>query len=122
MNKREIGNIGEDAVCKFLEANLYKVIRRNYTIRGGEIDIIAENDEIIAFVEVKSRARNPLVSGAEAITKAKMLHIIKTAERYLNSFSSDKQPRFDVAVVEIDNGRASIIQYLENAFVMSDIV
>ncbi len=122
MNKRELGNIGEDAVCNFLEKKSYKVIKRNYTIRGGEIDIIAENDEVIAFVEVKSRARNPLVSGAEAITKAKMLHIIKTAEHYLNSFSSDKQPRFDVAVVEIDNGRASIIQYLENAFDMSDIV
>jgi len=120
MNTREIGNIGEDAVCDFLEKKSYKVIERNYVIRGGEIDIIATKNDIIAFVEVKTRSRNPMVSGFEAITKSKMSHIFKTAQDYLLKNNFDLQPRFDVAVVEITNGKVNKINFIENAYDMSD--
>ena len=121
MNMREIGNTGEDAVCKFLESNSYKIINRNYTIRGGEVDIVASKDEIIAFVEVKTRVKNSMVSGLEAITKAKKLHIIKTAQHYLTNTKCELQPRFDVAVVETINGKITSIEYIENAYDMSDL-
>ena len=49
MINKEIGNFGEMAVCKYLEKYGYTVLKRNYRIRGGEIDIIAYNSEIIAF-------------------------------------------------------------------------
>jgi len=122
MTKREIGNIGEDSVCKLLENNKYEIIKRNYTIRGGEIDIIAIKDDIIAFIEVKARAKNSMVSGVEAITKFKISHIIKTAQHFLCNQNIDKQPRFDVAVVELLNGKVIAIEYIENAYDMSDIV
>lgn len=51
--RRKAGNIGEDAVCGFLVRHGYEIIKRNFTVRGGEIDIIAEKADIIAFVEVK---------------------------------------------------------------------
>ncbi|MFR9035090.1 MAG: YraN family protein [Ruminococcus sp.] len=53
--RRKTGNIGEDAVCGFLVRHGYEIIKRNFTVRGGEIDIIAEKADIIAFVEVKTR-------------------------------------------------------------------
>ena len=53
--RRKAGNIGEDAVCGFLVRHGYEIIKRNFTVRGGEIDIIAEKADIIAFVEVKTR-------------------------------------------------------------------
>ena len=52
--RRKAGNIGEDAVCGFLVRHGYEIIKRNFTVRGGEIDIIAEKADIIAFVEVKT--------------------------------------------------------------------
>ncbi|MBR6101561.1 MAG: YraN family protein [Ruminococcus sp.] len=113
MNRREIGNIGEDAVCAFLQKNGYTVRDRNYTVKGGEIDIIAEKNDIIAFVEVKLRKQGAAVSGEEAITPAKKRCLITAAERYLLSISEDKSARFDVAVVEQQkNGRLSLKYYV----------
>ena len=59
---RKAGNIGEDAVCGFLVRHGYEIIKRNFTVRGGEIDIIAEKADIIAFVEVKTREHGSLTS------------------------------------------------------------
>ena len=55
MKTTEIGRLGETAVCSWLRQNGYTVLRRNFCIRGGEIDIIAQNAEYLAFVEVKTR-------------------------------------------------------------------
>lgn len=113
---RKIGDVGEEAVCAFLVKNGYEILDRNFTIRGGEIDIIAKKNDIIAFVEVKSRKKDPLTSGEEAVTKSKQAHIIKTAERYLESLSEPCSCRFDVAVVELDGGRAVKLKYYVSAF------
>lgn len=113
MNKREIGNVGEDAVCAFLQSNGYFVLERNYTVRGGEIDIIAEKNGIIAFVEVKLRKQGAAVSGEEAVTPAKRRHIIQAAERYLQSLGEEKSARFDVAAVEqLNNGKLKMKYYV----------
>lgn len=120
MTTREIGNIGEDFVCKLLINKNYTIVKRNYTMRGGEIDIIAVKDGIIAFVEVKSRKTGSLENGFEAITKAKKLHIIKTAQNYFEKNQCDLQPRFDVASVIVDKDIVKSVDYIENAYDMSD--
>ena len=58
MKTTEIGRLGETAVCRQLEQQGYSIVRRNFCVRGGEIDIIAENGEYLAFVEVKTRKPN----------------------------------------------------------------
>lgn len=120
MNNRKLGNFGEDAVCDYLLSNNLNIIKRNYTIKGGEIDIIALKDDIIAFIEVKTRDKNAIISGFEAITKAKKLRIMKTAQHYFCNNICDFQPRFDVAVVETEKGKIISINYIENAYDMSD--
>lgn len=120
MTTRDIGNVGEEFTKRYLEKKGYKIIAQNYTMRGGEIDIIAQRGEIIAFVEVKSRKANSMVSGLEAITKSKKLHIIKTAQKYYCETNCKLQPRFDVASVIIQNGIVKAIDYIENAFDVSD--
>lgn len=116
MNKRAIGNIGEESVCEYLTAHGYRIAARNYTIRGGEIDIIAENGEFLAFVEVKSRKPDSMVSGFDAVNSRKKGLIIRTASDYCVRFPNELQPRFDVAEVTIDRGRVLKIDYIENAF------
>ena len=116
MDKKKLGYYGEAAVCSYLEGEGYQILAKNYTVRGGEIDIIAENGDCIAFVEVKTRHTGSLVSGFEAVTASKQRFIIRTAEAYLLRNGSELQPRFDVAAVEYDGERICGIDYIENAF------
>lgn len=116
MNKTEIGRIGEEAVCGYLRDRGYTITVRNYRIKGGEIDIIAENGDFIAFVEVKSRKPDSLVSGFEAVNKRKRGLIIKTASDYCCKHPNLLQPRFDVAQVIIDGNRVLSIDYITNAY------
>jgi len=116
MTKSEIGKLGEDFVCAYIINHGYKIIEKNYRIKGGEIDIIAADDFYIAFVEVKTRKPNSLVSGYEAINKRKKGLIIKTAADYCCKNPNTLQPRFDTAQVIFDGRRICSIDYIKNAF------
>ena len=114
MTKSEIGKLGEDSVCDYLLGMGYRIVSRNYRIKGGEIDIIAENGDYIAFVEVKSRKPDSLVTGFEAVSKRKQGLIIKTAADYCLKHPNLLQPRFVVAPVIIDSNRVLTIDYVTN--------
>ena len=115
-NSREIGDIGEQATVEFLVKNGYEILKRNYTVRGGEIDIIAKKNSVVAFVEVKTRGKNPLVTGEKAVTEKKRRHIVKTAEHYLNTLDQPCDCRFDVAVVEVKDRKIVRLKYYVSAF------
>lgn len=113
------GQAGEQAVADALERQGYEIVARNYHSRCGEIDIIAEKDGLLAFVEVK--ARNPRSKGtpAEAVTPAKQKKLIETAMLYLQESQSGLQPRFDVAEVYFEGKETEKvvrIRYIEDAF------
>lgn len=116
MNTRQIGNLGEDYTVRFLEKNGCEILNRNFTIKGGEIDIVAKKGDIIHFVEVKTRKPNPLVTGDEAIRSEKIKHIIKTAKVYVKRFNIDCSCVFDVAVVELTGTRVTGFKYIQRAF------
>ena len=116
MDKKELGNFGENAVAFYLEKKGYKILARNFTVKGGEIDIIASKDDIIAFVEVKTRAPDPLVNGFEAVTAAKKRRIIRTSEKYSYMFPHDLQPRFDIVWVTVSGRKVIGFDYIDNAF------
>ena len=114
---KNIGNHGENAVCDFLVRNGYEIVKRNFTIKGGEIDIIAMKENVVAFVEVKTRKPEALTSGEDAITYSKKKALIRTAEAYLRkSDRNDCVYRFDVAVVTCDNGKILKLKYYAGAF------
>ena len=114
--RRKAGNIGEDAVCGFLVKQGYEIIKRNFTVRGGEIDIIAEKADIIAFVEVKTRTIGSMTSAEEAADLRKQRLIIRTAQAYLQNVAQPLQCRFDVATVETEGGTVKKLRYYVNAF------
>ena len=114
--RRKAGNIGEDAVCGFLVRHGYEIIKRNFTVRGGEIDIIAEKADIIAFVEVKTRTIGSMTSAEEAADLRKQRLIIRTAQAYLQNVAQPLQCRFDVATVETEGGKVKKLRYYVNAF------
>lgn len=116
MDRKELGDFGEKVTAYYLEKKGYKILKRNFRIKGGEIDIIAEKDGIIAFTEVKTRAPDPLTDGFEAVTAAKKKLIIKTSEAYSVRYPHELQPRFDVVWVTVSDGKVTGFRYIENAF------
>ena len=115
---REIGNKAETAVAAFLKHRGYKILERNFTSRFGEIDIIAQKNEYLVFIEVKMRRSELYGGGAAAVTKAKQERIRKTAMWYLMQKNIEPPVRFDVAVVHSDGTkiRKRDVEVLENAF------
>ena len=110
------GDMGEEFAAKYLEKNGYKIVDRNFKCRFGEIDIIAVKDGYIVFAEVKTRAKNALVSGEESVDYFKQRRLISAAKYYLKISQSLLQPRFDVIVVEHSDNILTITNHIENAF------
>ena len=123
MSTRDFGNVCERAVADYLVKKGYKISARNFVAYHGELDIVAENDEFIAFVEVKGRTdgydRQKYGRPALAVNAEKKRHLISTAGAYLKQHPSEKRKRFDVAEVYFSEGNdyaAFEIKYYENAF------
>lgn len=112
----QFGKAGEDYTTQWLENQGFRTIARNYHSRYGEIDIIAENDEYIVFVEVKTRQDGAMVSALEAVTREKQRKILLTAQTFLSERPSALQPRFDVSAVTVVRGEIFGLQYFPNAF------
>lgn len=85
MGKREIGNKGEDLAVEFLKKENYKILERNFQTRFGEIDIIAEKNNELIIIEVKTRRTDYFGQPAEFVTPQKQAKIRKTAFEYLNA-------------------------------------
>lgn len=117
MNKRAVGTIGENAACEALARAGLKILERNFRRATGEIDIIAREHRTIAFIEVKARTSLRFGRPAEAVGKAKQMHILRTAMLYLAENGLDDAPiRFDVIEV-----LPSEVRYLRNAFDATDL-
>ena len=115
MNNRKKGNAAEESAAKWIEKNKgYSIIDRNYKRRGGEIDIIALDGEVCAFIEVKYRKDTDCGYPSEAVTVRKQERIIKTAMKYMTE-KGIENPRFDVAEI-IERDGKKYIRYTENAF------
>lgn len=112
--KKTVGDFGEDLVEEYLRNKGYDILDRNFRKPFGEIDIIAKIDEIVVFVEVKTRKNKDFANPREAVTISKQQKIIKASQAYLiENDLTDSIIRFDVAeVIRVDGE----INYIENAF------
>ena len=96
MHNRRLGIDGENMACDFLQKRGYKIIDRNYRTRRGEIDIIAEKDKTIIFVEVKARKNIRMGNGAESVTNEKIRHMVYAINMYLyQNRLEDRNVRLD---------------------------
>ncbi len=116
----EIGAIGERKVAEYLKSKGCIIIKRNWKDRYGEVDIIAQDDKNIIFVEVKTRSFNALVSGNEAIDIGKMKRIRNEAVMFVKRLNTDLEPRIDTAEVTYykkDDGTTGWkLNYIKSAF------
>lgn len=117
INNKKLGKFGEELVTIFLREKNYKILVRNFHSRYGEIDIIAQKFETLAFVEVKIRRKDAYISGRECVDIKKQRKILRTAAIFMQKYEFEIQPRFDVAEVLAEkNSKNFKINYIENAF------
>ena len=97
------GKTGEDAVCAYLEENGSSIIKRNFRVKHGEIDIVSTDGEFIIFTEVKTRKYGAYDDGTGAMSKAKMKRIIAASEEFmlLHPEYEKLYRRFDTAYVTV---------------------
>lgn len=141
MEPKGVGKLGEEVAVRLLESRGYNILCRNYRTRYGEIDIVAEGPDAIAFVEVKTRRSTAFGQPFESVTYRKKRHLVAAARRYMREalcldYAADarrlaaglepgKAVRFDVVSVEItgmsSDGRgptkvSAVVTHIENAF------
>lgn len=110
-----IARLGEDAACKFLQKLNYKIIDRNFRIGYGEIDIIAVHDNMLVFVEVKTRTSDNFGTPFEAITTWKLKPLLKTAQFYKQTHKNlPDSLRIDAIGVKVSGSEVSEIEHLQN--------
>lgn len=94
------GKRGEKAAEEYLKKQGYRILKRNYRTKVGEIDLIAEHNNILVFIEVKSRTDAALEHPFMAVTPKKQKKIAQTARSFLaQNKVGDRQIRFDVVSV-----------------------
>jgi len=116
-----IGKNGEELVASWLQEYGYQICSRNYRCRSGEIDLIVQKKEIIAFVEVKRRLHR-CFHLSEVITKSKQRKIASAAQIYMTKRGiTSFAYRFDVALVEGIGDNCTIV-YIEHAFTNENFI
>jgi putative endonuclease len=110
-----VGKKGEEIANKFLIDNGFKIRHINWRFRKNEIDIIAEKNNLLVVVEVKTRTSEYFESPKEAVTINKQKFIIKATEAYIEEFNIDFETRFDIIGVSLLVNE-TIIEHIEDAF------
>ncbi len=113
------GGLAEEIVVKYLIENKYKIIDRNFRCPVGEIDIIAQKDEYICFVEVRSRSTYNYGEPHQTVTYSKQRKISKTAKYFISEhpeYYNRYSFRFDVASLVFLQNKDYSIEYIPGAF------
>ncbi len=112
-NKRSVGTEYEQLATKYLTGQGYVVITQNFRCRTGEIDIIANDQEYLVFIEVKYRTNTSKGLPQEAVDTRKIRKITRTAQYYMltHQIPLDTPCRFDVVII-LDQD----ITLIQNAF------
>lgn len=111
----ELGTLGEELAAQFLLREGYVILERNWTFQKAEIDIIAQKNEQIIIVEVKTRNSDFFGDPQDFVTPGKIKLLVKAANEYIISNDLDLEVRFDIIAV-LKNQKVEKLEHFENAF------
>jgi putative endonuclease len=118
--RQRVGERGENAAVAHLRGTGYTILQRNFRTRAGEIDVVAFQDGVLVFVEVRSRTRPAQFDPVYTITSTKRKRIRKAAEAFVTLHRVDGEDllrRFDVITVLMDaEGQNPEVRHIEGAF------
>lgn len=102
MKAKALGFAGEKIAANFLKTKGYEIVRSNFTVRGGEIDLIVQKEKLLIFVEVKTRTSASFGEGNESITRFKRNRIHSAISQYMFREKQDRELDYRVDIVEIN--------------------
>lgn len=115
--RRVLGSLGEQQACRVLETAGYRILARNYRVRGGEIDVICERAGVLVFCEVKTRTTAQFGLPEEAVNAAKQRRLRRLAAEYLHrERRRARRVRFDVIAVTVRDGIVAEVRHIVDAF------
>lgn len=115
--KKIIGEKGELEAQEYLKLKGYELLETNWRYSRAEIDIIAKVEEILVFIEVKTRSYEYYGAPEDSISAGKEALIIDAAQRYMESIGYDWQIRFDIISIILDKSLiVKRLQHFEDAF------
>ena len=116
-HRQRLGKRGEGLAARYLEESDYTILERNFRTPFGEIDIVAQKNDCLVFVEVRTKSSGTYGLPAESITQDKKAHLIAVAEEYLQIRGyEEREWRIDVIAIEVDpRGRVTRLELMENA-------
>jgi putative endonuclease len=118
-HNKELGRKGEDAAARFLHKRGYDILERNWKCFAGEADIIVRDENVLVFVEVKTRSDTSRGFPAEAVTLAKRDKYEKIALAYVSDHDLGEMiVRFDVVSVVVCGPDRAMLKHYINAFAL----
>jgi putative endonuclease len=115
--RRGLGDLGERLAVHHLLANGYRIRARNVRTRFGEIDIVAEKDQLLAFVEVKTRRGDFMGTATESIPPVRWRRLVALAEAF-GQGQDDLPPERRIDLIALDltaNGKLTSLRHIEGA-------
>jgi putative endonuclease len=110
--RQRLGQRGETLACDELERRGYTIVERRFRTRFGEIDVIADDQGTLVFVEVKTKTDSTFSDPVESVTRDKQRRLVSMAEQYVAYQQNDQMPcRFDVVTVDISVTPSKIVVY-----------
>jgi len=99
-DRKARGHWGERLAARHLVRRGFTILERNWTVKRGELDIIAKEGDTLVFVEVRTRRNDAMVSPEESINHNKRMRLINLAREYLCTHDAgDSEVRFDLVAV-----------------------
>jgi putative endonuclease len=114
--KKHLGQRGEAMATEYLISKGYTILEKNWRFRRAEIDIICQLEQILIFVEVKSRSYTFYGEPEESISAYKENLIIDAASQYMIQHQYESEIRFDVISVLFEKNKEPLIRHYEDAF------
>ena len=112
----ELGKLGENLACDFLQQKGYTLLFRNWRHSNAEIDIIVNRDEVLHFVEVKTRSNKNFGQPEESVTSKKMQKLIDAAEAFQEAYPQWTRIQFDILSIIMVKGEATEYFLLEDVY------
>jgi len=110
-----VGRIGESIAAEYLHKKGYHIIECNYRTRYAEIDLIVRKNNLLVFIEVKTRVGERFGSPEDAIRRDKLYRLVKNAQAYIARRGYTKEYRIDAVCIVLDkNNCLKRINHHEN--------
>lgn len=111
----ELGKLGEELAVEYLQKDGYTILATNWIFQKAEVDIIAQKENVLAVIEVKTRSSLEFGLPQDFVKPKKIQLLTKAIDAYVNQENLDLNVRFDIIAIHKD-GKSFVIEHLIDAF------